>query len=275
MIGWAQNRDQGELRALFGLCFPGEEAFGDWFFRHVWRPERTLVWRQGRIQAMVQLLPLFLGGGGHTLPAEYVYALGTAPDCRGQGLASRLLEYARQTCPLRGGQALLLIPQEPSLFAYYRRLGYQTAFWAEEREIGPADLLPGYSLEQASEQDLDEAADFYREIMKNRLCPLRSQADFRLQLQLYQGNVWILRRQGRLEGWAFLERAPVFGAEVLGPKGSMAAAAVLARLGGGACLCRGLGLGGESRSVGMALPLTDRAAQAIAVGQGYCGLLFN
>ncbi len=61
MTSWARERDEGELRALFDLCFPGEEDFGDWFFRQIWRPERTLVWRQSRIQAMVQLLPLWIG----------------------------------------------------------------------------------------------------------------------------------------------------------------------------------------------------------------------
>ena len=104
MTSWARERDEGELRALFDLCFPGEEDFGDWFFRQIWRPERTLVWRQGRIQAMVQLLPLWIGDGERALPAEYVYAVGTAPECRGQGLAARLLDYARLTWSLRGGQ---------------------------------------------------------------------------------------------------------------------------------------------------------------------------
>lgn len=277
MIEPAEKRDEGELRALFDLCFPGEEAFGDWFFRHVWRPERTLVWREGRIQAMVQLLPLWLGGGEQALPAEYVYALGTAPDCRGRGLAGRLLDCARQTCPLRGGQALMLIPQQPSLFAYYRRLGYQTAFWIEEREIRPAPPPSGWRLDQAGEEDLAQMADFYEQALKGRPHPLRSEEDFRLQWRLYQGNVWLLRRQGRLEGWAFLEPGGegLLGAEILGPAGPLAAAAALDRLGADFALCRGPGAGGPLRPVGMALPLTDRAAQRLALDGGYCGLLFN
>ncbi len=103
---------------------------------------------------MVQLLPLWIGDGERALPAEYVYAVGTAPECRGQGLAARLLDCARQTCSLRGGQALALIPQQPSLFGYYRRLGYQTAFWAEERKIQPRPLPSGWTLNRAAEGDL-------------------------------------------------------------------------------------------------------------------------
>ena len=277
MTSWARERDEGELRALFDLCFPGEEDFGDWFFRQIWRPERTLVWRQSRIQAMVQLLPLWIGDGERALPAEYVYAVGTAPECRGQGLAARLLDCARQTCSLRGGQALALIPQQPSLFCYYRRLGYQTAFWAEERKIQPRPLPSGWTLNRAAEGDLAQMSDFYEQTLAGRPHPLRSQADFRLQLRLYEENVWLLRRQGRLEGWAFFEQRQdaFWGAEIFGPEGPLAAAAALARLGADSSVCRMPGEGGALQPVGMALPLTEQAAQTLASGRGYCGLLFN
>jgi hypothetical protein len=35
------------------------------------------------------------------------------------------------------------------------------------------------------------------------------------------------------------------------------------------------GEGGALQPVGMALPLTEQAAQTLALGRGYCGLLFN
>lgn len=281
MIDRAGPGDREAVRRLFDLCFPGEEQFGDWFFRRVWRPEQTWLWRQaGEPAAMVQLLPVSLWQGEEELPAAYVYALGTHPAARGQGLARQLLDRCKAIAGGQGREALLLIPQQPSLFAYYSRQGYRTAFWAEQALVQAGPLPPEVSLRQAGPRDAAQMADFYRRQLADRLYAARRQREFQLQLELYQDHCWLACRQGRLTGWAFLEQegrqeTELLGAEAFGPDGLLAASGALARLGGQSCLCRGIGWQGEKLPFAMALPLTGRAAQALDRGSGYCNLLFN
>lgn len=78
------------------------------------------------VTAMVHALPRVLSPA---LPAAYLYAVATRQDCRGQGLCGGLLAYAEADLRQRGFACAVLAPAEPSLFRFYGKLGYETAFF--------------------------------------------------------------------------------------------------------------------------------------------------
>ena len=70
----------------------------------------------------------------------YIYAVATAKSHRNQGLAAKLLSFAEETLKNQVA-ACILCPAEPSLAAYYARLGY--APWsAAGRELGRENIVP-------------------------------------------------------------------------------------------------------------------------------------
>ena len=87
MIRLGKKEDRKGLEELFDLCFPGEKDFTHWFFQRVWKAENTLLYEEGYIQAMLQVLPVQLRQGEFHGRGLYVYGVGTHPACRGKGLA--------------------------------------------------------------------------------------------------------------------------------------------------------------------------------------------
>ncbi|MDR1124925.1 MAG: GNAT family N-acetyltransferase [Deltaproteobacteria bacterium] len=125
------------LRELWRIYFDDPEPIVDLIFQRLVRPEtaRVLTDGQGRPLSMLFLQPARLRLAGEPAPARpdcaYIYGVGTRPDQRGQGLASRLLE---ETALDLAGQtqnrvrALALVPAGPKLVGYYSRLGFSEAF---------------------------------------------------------------------------------------------------------------------------------------------------
>jgi predicted N-acetyltransferase YhbS len=134
MPRFAVQTDTPALRALWSLCFPGEEVFADFFFRELYRPEQTLALygEQGEALAMVHILPCEVKAYGGVLKAGYLYGVGTHPDFRRRGLARILIDQTFFQLHLQGVPLALLIPQEAWLFDFYAPFGF--------RPVGRAQL---------------------------------------------------------------------------------------------------------------------------------------
>ena len=78
MIRFAEEKDTRAVRALFDLCFPDESGFNAYYFEHIYRPERTLLYTQeDKLCAMVQMLPYQLSMNGIMGEATYGTAAGS------------------------------------------------------------------------------------------------------------------------------------------------------------------------------------------------------
>ncbi len=131
---WAKSEEQSSLQALWQRVFgDGEEVTGS-FFRK-FPPERhtRVIEADGTIAAMASWLPVRLDG----MSGAYVYAVATAPEYRGRGLARDLMEELEHALADRGLAFAALCPAEPSLYDFYAALGYETAFYCDHFFCAP------------------------------------------------------------------------------------------------------------------------------------------
>lgn len=58
----------------------------------------------------------------------YLCGLAVAPSCRGQGLGAELVRCTGEQAAAKGAGFMALVPQTPSLFAWYEKQGFARAF---------------------------------------------------------------------------------------------------------------------------------------------------
>jgi GNAT superfamily N-acetyltransferase len=122
---------------------PRDEAFADWFLKNAYAPENALVWvEDGRVSAMLHLIPMRCRMPGREIRAAYVYAVATLPENRGKGVAAALLKEAEALESSRGTDMLMLVPQSETLFEYCRRQGFHEALFRGRGLIAGAGEIP-------------------------------------------------------------------------------------------------------------------------------------
>lgn len=93
------------------------------------REECVLACVDGKPVSMAFFLPAVLHGDGGKYAVRYLYAASTLLAYRGQGIFSDLLKTTLQILKERGVAACFLNPAEPSLVTFYRRFGFEPAFF--------------------------------------------------------------------------------------------------------------------------------------------------
>ena len=119
----------GDLPALCGLM---KTAFGDEAEFTEMMAARFAGWKNvyvaqredGAVEAMLCAVPVTLRGK----PGAYFYALCTAPESRGKGLMTGLMDYAADALRTAGARFIVTIPAEAGLFAFYEKRGFERAF---------------------------------------------------------------------------------------------------------------------------------------------------
>ena len=139
----AATADKDAMANLWAEVFHDSDAYIRLFLEKRFSPESLLIIRQGgKLASMCAFLPAeFHAETGESVPIRYVYALATAPDHRGHGLARKLLDFASA----HYGVPLVLVPAEAELEAFYAKLGFERGFRTEEWSIGPNPSLPKVS----------------------------------------------------------------------------------------------------------------------------------
>lgn len=125
----AYAADIPAMGALWRQVFGDSEEVTDAFYRAFPRCRAAMAENgAGEIISVVHTLPQTLVFPGGTLPVAYLYAIATRKDCRGQGVASALVRFTEALLERLGYAIAVLTPAEPSLFAFYAKLGYVPAF---------------------------------------------------------------------------------------------------------------------------------------------------
>ena len=117
-------------RELWKLAFGDSDTYLDNFYTTYYRPERVVVLEEdGAVRSMTAWFDTTLvlpGQGEHR--SAYLYAVATHPDCRGRGLAARLLAGADEYFRFLGIPAVTTVPAEPSLHDFFGANGFRECF---------------------------------------------------------------------------------------------------------------------------------------------------
>lgn len=123
-IGNPQNEHIPALRALWKEAFGDPDAYLDLFFHTAFSYDRCYAVTEGK---EVQAALYVLRAEADFRPIAYLYAIATRRAYRSRGLCRRLMEETHRALADAGYVGAILVPSEPSLFAFYEKMGYKTA----------------------------------------------------------------------------------------------------------------------------------------------------
>lgn len=131
------------LQSLWHTCFGDDMAYVRFIFSHLLRTDRCLVHCNSQRQpdAMLFFEPFTLICPGGNAPGAYIYGVATSPSAREQGISTRLLDACHRQLTQTGFVLSVLVPASESLFDFYAKRGYKTAF-SIVKEVIPASAIP-------------------------------------------------------------------------------------------------------------------------------------
>ncbi len=210
MIRYAKEKEKGELKRLFNVCFPGEEDFCDYFFENCFKAEITLIdVAEGELRGAAMELPYYIRGIGEV---TYLYSVATFPQFRGRGVSRGIIEKSRENDRKRGRKASVLIPGEKSLFEFYKKLGYKPAAFINERKFTAGYKNYGCEVRDCGAAELEK---LYNESLSGQRYVVRSREYFERQLHMFKGfggGCKGLYRGGKLVSYGFYS---IVGEEIL------------------------------------------------------------
>jgi predicted acetyltransferase len=135
MILTATQQDTQQIIDLWTYCFDDTPEFIDFFFKSCYKPENTLVAKDGdQVSSCLQLLPYRMFLRGKVVDVCYIVGVATWPEYRGKGLASKLLQYTDEVLQQRKIHLTILLPFQ---YAFYRKYGWEVCYdLLTYREVG-------------------------------------------------------------------------------------------------------------------------------------------
>lgn len=143
MIIFAEDRYLPQIKEVWQSGFHDSAGAVDFYFTHRHRNENMLLYlAEGRVAAILSILPFHLRADNMRMPAGYIYGVATAPRFRGRGFSTALLCRAHDLMTSRGDAAAVLVPASDSLFDFYGKRGYHTEFRVDTLRIAADELPP-------------------------------------------------------------------------------------------------------------------------------------
>ena len=125
------------LKELWKLAFGDEDRYIDYFFEHLYTPDRmVLLAEDGVPMTMLALLPMvFSDKNGKPARMAYIYALATDPAARLKGYGRQLLHYADYYAGEKGYHCISTLPAELSLHRFFSTVGFHECFATRQVEF--------------------------------------------------------------------------------------------------------------------------------------------
>lgn len=109
------------LRTLWTECFGNEDGWIDTFLKTAFDPSRVCALScEGRLAAALSWMDAACEGR----KLAYLYAIGTHPDYRGQGLCRELMGLTHEKLAGQGYAGCILVPADAGLRQMYGTMGY-------------------------------------------------------------------------------------------------------------------------------------------------------
>lgn len=122
-IDYPDESQLPQLQQLWRDAFGDEEAYISCFFSTAFAPDRCrCVTVDGQLAASLYWLDCRC----REMPVAYLYAVATAKKFRKRGICRALMENTHSLLRELGYAGAILVPGEPSLFAMYASMGYET-----------------------------------------------------------------------------------------------------------------------------------------------------
>lgn len=138
MIRFARKSDFADVSALWRNVFGDEEEIINKFLSVHFEADNTVVYEDsGDIKAMFFLLSGESVIEGKRYPSRYLYAACTAPEYRGRGIMSDMIDFARNASAESGYDYICLLPAEESLYGYYERFGFKALYGVRRTNYFP------------------------------------------------------------------------------------------------------------------------------------------
>ena len=126
MIRYARNEDYDSIVRLWHEAF-GDDDFSKWYFNKLYDEKNTLIYEEnGLVVAKLSRISYEIENLGMV---TYIYGACTDIRYRGQGIMKKLLEYSEEIDRKNGNAAVILIPENDSLFSYYEKCGFSEYFY--------------------------------------------------------------------------------------------------------------------------------------------------
>lgn len=195
-----------QVKALWKLCFEDSEEFVEMYFKLRYKNEVNVAIQSGdEVISALQMLPYPMTFCGETVQTSYISGACTHPDFRSKGVMRELLSQSFARMLRNGIHFSTLIPAEPWLFDYYKRMGYASVFQYSVKEITLPEFIPSkeITVDVVSEPQ-DEVYSYLNKKLSERPCCIQhTLEDFQVimaDLAISGGNLFVAKRANEIKG---------------------------------------------------------------------------
>lgn len=136
-VKYAEAIDKTKIEELWRYSFNDTEDFIHYYFDNRYKAENTIVYKDEKVKAALQMNPYKLGINGETEPVSYIIGISVFPEHRGKGLTTELLKSSLTEEYNKGHSVSLLMPINTPL---YTRYGYQNCINLYSYNISLSDI---------------------------------------------------------------------------------------------------------------------------------------
>lgn len=199
-----------QTKQLWKKCFDDTEEFVEMYFDHCYNDDINIVLQRGdQVISALQMIPYSMTYPGEVISASYISGACTDPDFRGRGVMRELLLQSFIRMKQRDIPVSTLIPAEPWLFDYYKKMGYASVFKYSKVPVNIADTTPGESSRIINLTAFNENAyEYYESRQCQRLFRIQhTKSDFKVVIEdlfISGGKYLVAKQQGKITGIAFV-----------------------------------------------------------------------
>mgnify|MGYP005873646301 FL=1 len=199
-----------QVKALWKLCFEDSEEFVEMYFKLRYKNEVNVAIQSGdEVISALQMLPYPMTFCGEMVQTSYISGACTHPDFRSKGVMRELLSQSFARMLRNGIQFSTLIPAEPWLFDYYKRMGYATVFQYSVKEMTLPEFIPSKEIAvNVVSKPQDEVYSYLNKKLSERPCCIQHSAeDFQVimaDLPISGGNLFVAKQTNEIWGIAII-----------------------------------------------------------------------
>lgn len=199
-----------QVKALWKLCFEDSEEFVEMYFKLRYKNEVNVAIQSGdEVISALQMLPYPMTFCGEMIQTSYISGACTHPDFRSKGVMRELLSQSFARMLRNGIQFSTLIPAEPWLFDYYKRMGYATVFQYSVKEMTLPEFIPSKEIAvNVVSKPQDEFYSYLNKKLSERPCCIQHSAeDFQVimaDLPISGGNLFVAKQANEIWGIAII-----------------------------------------------------------------------